>query len=192
MGNYACRQCWMSKHDGAEFPFASGQPRTAAHNAAHRQAAVETNISKTARAAAMAEVSIKDVDNGFADIWFGANGMGELSITRLATSSTSDQCRLPLLHMRSYPGNINSASLPDLLHQFELGVMKRAFLNVLIAKASQEKPAMLTPANKKIIFAQARATEQQRKAEVVALRKAGKLKKQPTLSKEMKQRQQVR
>ena len=84
MGNYACRQCWMSKHDGAVSPFGSGQARTAAHNAAHRQAAVDSNVSKTQKEAAMAAVSIKDVDNGFADIWFGANGMGELLIKPLA------------------------------------------------------------------------------------------------------------
>jgi hypothetical protein len=85
MGNYACRQCWMSKHDGAVSPFGSGEARTAAHNAAHRQAAVDSNVSQTQKAAAMAAVSIKDIDNGFADIWFGANGMGELLITPLTS-----------------------------------------------------------------------------------------------------------
>ena len=47
--------------------------------------------------------------------------------------------------------------------------MKRAFLNVLIAIASQEKPAMLLAANKKAIFAQARATEQRHLAEKAVL-----------------------
>ena len=101
-----------------------------------------------------------------------------------------------LLHAPSYAhsfsGNINNASVPDLLHQFELGVMKRAFLNVLIAIASQEKPAMLLAANKKAIFAQARATEQRHLAEKAVLRGAGLLKKQPIVNKEMKRRMQVR
>jgi hypothetical protein len=94
--------------------------------------------------------------------------------------------------IRSLSGNINNASVPDLLHQFELGVMKRAFLNLLIAIASQEKPAMLLAANKRAIFAQARATEQRHKAEKALLRGAGLLKKQPIINKEMKRRMQVR
>jgi hypothetical protein len=69
--------------------------------------------------------------------------------------------------------------------------MKRAFLNVLIAIASQEKPAMLLTANKRAIFAEAKATEQRHAAEKKTLRGLGLLKKQPVLNKEMKLRMQV-
>ena len=81
MGNYACRHCWVSKHQGSVPPFEPGEMRTAAHNAAQRDAIVNAAISKTDKSAAMAARSITDVDNGFAAIWFGANGMGKLTTT---------------------------------------------------------------------------------------------------------------
>ena len=58
------------------------QPRTT--RPIDKQRSTQTSL-KPKKRLQWRQCLIKDIDNGFADIWFGANGMGELLITPLTS-----------------------------------------------------------------------------------------------------------
>ena len=149
-----CRMCWVKK-DSADDPLFRGPPRTAKENEkklreaevqVHCLPAVETIQQHLADAVDDEERRVRSSELQATVDRELKRALQEFSVCHIPADAWS-------LPFGAHQGGVNSAAPPDMLHQFNLGLMKRAFKNILkLIKSMTKAKAFPKAEDKKMVL----------------------------------------